>query len=150
MTILQVYERYKHLDQLLSDPVWLPGNTLGKIINDLWETIKVQAEIQAAVERVDIPLQPLEKIEIHPETMDGATPREKFPPVGTRVQIIGPTSNIEKLSMAEKMAPGDTSYIHEFGTVTSRCESTITECGYIQIDHGPKRHFLLSDLCVRK
>jgi len=66
MTILQVYEQYKHVDYLIGDPTWLPENFLGKIIQDLWTAIKLRAEIEIAAQRVPITLQPPEDTRIYP------------------------------------------------------------------------------------
>lgn len=71
MTILEVYEKYKHLDRELNDTDWLPGEVLSKIIVDLWEAIKVRGELDAAAERVAMKLTPPEHIERPPESMDG-------------------------------------------------------------------------------
>ena len=40
MVVKEVYEKYKHLDHLLSDKKWLPKNHFGEIILDLWQAIK--------------------------------------------------------------------------------------------------------------
>ena len=38
--IIEVYEKYKHMDKLLSDKDWLPNTIQGQIIYDLWNVIK--------------------------------------------------------------------------------------------------------------
>lgn len=40
VSINEVYEKYKHLDKLLSDKDWIPNTIQGKIIYDLWSAIK--------------------------------------------------------------------------------------------------------------
>lgn len=46
MTIQELYDKYKHLDIILSDPVWMreEENQEGQLINhvlfDMWKTIK--------------------------------------------------------------------------------------------------------------
>jgi len=40
MTIEEIYEKYKHLDKLLSDKEWLPDTFQGSILYDLWQAIK--------------------------------------------------------------------------------------------------------------
>ncbi len=40
MTIKEVFEKYKHLDRLLIDKEWLPGNWQGRILYDLWQVIR--------------------------------------------------------------------------------------------------------------
>jgi hypothetical protein len=42
--IQEVYERYKHLDELLSDPQWTEDTLLGQIRLDLWQAIKAHVE----------------------------------------------------------------------------------------------------------
>jgi len=44
MTISEVFEKYKHLDQLLSDRKWLPDTFIGSILFDLWQAVKVNQE----------------------------------------------------------------------------------------------------------
>ena len=46
MVIQEVYEKFKHLDQLLSDKEWLflANNLLYAILYDLWQAIKEAAE----------------------------------------------------------------------------------------------------------
>ena len=44
MTIPEVFEKYKHLDQLLSDREWLPDTFIGSILFDLWQAAKVNQE----------------------------------------------------------------------------------------------------------
>ena len=46
MVIQEVYEKFKHLDQLLSDKewLWLANNLLYAILYDLWQAIKEAAE----------------------------------------------------------------------------------------------------------
>ena len=51
MTILEVYEKYKHLDKELSDTEWLPGEVLANIIVQLWQAIKVRALVEAATQQ---------------------------------------------------------------------------------------------------
>ena len=58
MTIQTVYQRYNYLDRELSDEHWLPGEVLARIIVDLWTSIKVRAELDAAAERVRLHLIP--------------------------------------------------------------------------------------------
>ena len=43
MTPKECYEKYKHLDELLSDPLCCPPTFRQKITNDLWITIKLAA-----------------------------------------------------------------------------------------------------------
>ena len=40
MTPADVYEKYKHLDRLLSDPEWLPKSFESYILRDLWCSIR--------------------------------------------------------------------------------------------------------------
>lgn len=40
-----VYEKYKHLDYLLSDPEWLEDNVMSKILHDLWICLKEDQKI---------------------------------------------------------------------------------------------------------
>jgi hypothetical protein len=40
MTIEEVYEKYKHLDHLLSDKEWLGESFYGYFICDMWAAIK--------------------------------------------------------------------------------------------------------------
>ncbi len=47
-TICDAYERYKHLDTLLSDTVWLTDdngrpNLTHQVLHDLWEAVKTAA-----------------------------------------------------------------------------------------------------------
>ena len=46
MVIQEVYEKFKHLDQLLSDKEWLglTNNLLYAILYDLWQAVKEAAE----------------------------------------------------------------------------------------------------------
>jgi len=44
MTIQGIYEEYKHLDYLLSDKKWFPDTQVGKILYDLWQTIKGESK----------------------------------------------------------------------------------------------------------
>jgi len=46
MVIQEVYEKFKHLDQLLSDKEWLflANNLLYAILYDLWQAVKEAAE----------------------------------------------------------------------------------------------------------
>jgi len=46
MVIQEVYEKFKHLDQLLSDKEWLglTNNLLYAILYDLWQAIKEAPE----------------------------------------------------------------------------------------------------------
>lgn len=71
MTILQVYEKYKHLDQLLSDTRWVEDNLKGRITYELWQAIKVHAQRKAAKVPCPDKLESLENIEVIPESMDG-------------------------------------------------------------------------------
>jgi hypothetical protein len=41
--IKQVYEKYKHLDELVSDFEWLPQGILRQFYYDLWQAIKKEA-----------------------------------------------------------------------------------------------------------
>jgi len=45
MSTREVYEKYKHLDELLSDKEFLPDGLIGKITLDLWQAIKVEQAI---------------------------------------------------------------------------------------------------------
>jgi len=40
----EVYEKYKHLDELLSDEIFLGGNIQGVILYELWQTIKEEVK----------------------------------------------------------------------------------------------------------
>ena len=42
MTIEEVYNKYKHFDKLLSDPIWLQGNhkVPDHVLYDLWQAVK--------------------------------------------------------------------------------------------------------------
>jgi len=40
MTMKKIFEKYQHLDKLLSDPAWLPDNFVGQIVYDLWQVVK--------------------------------------------------------------------------------------------------------------
>jgi len=45
MTIQEVYEKFKHLDQSLSDKEWLKqGDILDRILYELWQAIKEEGE----------------------------------------------------------------------------------------------------------
>jgi len=45
MTIQEVYEKYAHLDHLLSDPQWLADGGLQQgVLFDLWQTVKLAAQ----------------------------------------------------------------------------------------------------------
>lgn len=45
MSIQEVYEKYKHLDKLLSDQEWLDSlNIQSLILYDLWQAIKLAVE----------------------------------------------------------------------------------------------------------
>ena len=46
MTVEKVYGKYRHLDNLLSDKEWLPRNSLGEIIFDLWCAVKATVRNQ--------------------------------------------------------------------------------------------------------
>ena len=48
MAISEVYEQYKHLDCLFTDPVWIGVTARGDTIRDLWAAIKVAAEDEVA------------------------------------------------------------------------------------------------------
>lgn len=48
MKIKEVYEKYKHLDHLLTDKEWLWNNFQGGIIYDLWQTIKSEVQSQTS------------------------------------------------------------------------------------------------------
>lgn len=48
MTIREIYDEYKHFDQILSDKQWLKlddedGSLVNQILFDLWQAIKQQA-----------------------------------------------------------------------------------------------------------
>ena len=44
MSIKEVYEKYKHLDPLLSDEKWIEGADFKyRIMYDLWQAIKGEA-----------------------------------------------------------------------------------------------------------
>ena len=47
MRISDVFDKYKHMDHLLSDSEWLPGTIQGQIIFDLWQAIKAAQESRA-------------------------------------------------------------------------------------------------------
>lgn len=38
----QAWERYKHLDDLLSDPTWLRATTWEGVLCDVWRAVKVE------------------------------------------------------------------------------------------------------------
>ncbi len=38
--MLAIYEKYKHLDAIFSDPAWAEGNTKFKILMEFWAVIK--------------------------------------------------------------------------------------------------------------
>lgn len=41
MTLAEVYEKWSHIDHLLSDPIWLGAdNPRGEIMHDLWLGVK--------------------------------------------------------------------------------------------------------------
>ena len=40
MTIPEVYQVYKHLDECLSDRAWLGDDLLSQILFELWEAIR--------------------------------------------------------------------------------------------------------------
>ena len=40
MALIDVWKKYEHLDQLISDKEWLPETFQGRIILDLWLAIK--------------------------------------------------------------------------------------------------------------
>jgi hypothetical protein len=43
--ILEVYDKFKHLDACLSDPGWMEDSSLPyKILGELWQAIKSYAE----------------------------------------------------------------------------------------------------------
>ena len=42
--IRTVYEKYKHLDHLLTDTDWLPNTWEGEILCDFWQAIKKSVE----------------------------------------------------------------------------------------------------------
>ena len=42
--IMAVYEKYKHLDHLLTDTEWLPQSPQGEILCDFWQAIKKSVE----------------------------------------------------------------------------------------------------------
>lgn len=44
MTIKEVYEKYEHIDRLLSDRQWLPDTLQGQIVCDLWQAIEAAAQ----------------------------------------------------------------------------------------------------------
>lgn len=42
--INEVYEKYKHLDGVLSDPDWCNGNAIYAIAGEMWRAIKEARE----------------------------------------------------------------------------------------------------------
>ncbi len=44
MRLSDVFDKYKHLDHLLSDSGWLPDSIQGQIVYDLWQAIKAAQE----------------------------------------------------------------------------------------------------------
>lgn len=44
MNIQEVYERYAHLDMLMSDGAWLPNSSIGQILLDCWQAIAENAK----------------------------------------------------------------------------------------------------------
>ena len=45
MTIREVYEQYKHLDELLSDREWLAEGSLQQgVLYDLWQAVKQEVQ----------------------------------------------------------------------------------------------------------
>ena len=61
MTIPEAYDRYKHLDEVLSDPDFTPegkdcdgcklGRTLANILHDIWPAVKAEAQKHVAEEQ---------------------------------------------------------------------------------------------------
>ena len=47
MTIAEVYERYKHLDGVFTNPAWKPERFEGFILRDLWLAVKAEMEKKA-------------------------------------------------------------------------------------------------------
>ena len=43
-----IFERYRHLDRLLSDADWLPATFEGHILRDLWLAIRQTADQEGA------------------------------------------------------------------------------------------------------
>ena len=41
MTLKETYDKYKHLDHLLSDKEWLADDLQHMILYDLWQAIKI-------------------------------------------------------------------------------------------------------------
>ena len=50
MTIQEVYEKYEHLDRLLSDKEFLPDDPRGHILYDLWQAVRTYASINRCPE----------------------------------------------------------------------------------------------------
>ncbi len=44
MRLSDVFDKYKHMDHLLSDSGWLPDSIQGQIVYDLWQAIKAAQE----------------------------------------------------------------------------------------------------------
>ena len=45
MTIREIYEKFKHLDKVLSDPAWIDGaNPIYQVAQDMWKAIKEEVE----------------------------------------------------------------------------------------------------------
>ena len=44
MSIIEVYEKHKHLDRVLSDPQFCEGSAMAHVARELWLAIKEAAE----------------------------------------------------------------------------------------------------------
>ena len=45
--VIEVYEKYKHLDRVLSDPQFYEGSAMAHVAHELWLVIKEAAEQNA-------------------------------------------------------------------------------------------------------
>ena len=52
MRLSDVFDKYKHLDHLLSDSGWLPDSIQGQIVYDLWQAIKAVQESHAETRKL--------------------------------------------------------------------------------------------------
>lgn len=44
MSIIEVYEKHKHLDEVLSDPQFCEGSAMAHVARELWLAVKEHAE----------------------------------------------------------------------------------------------------------
>jgi hypothetical protein len=48
MTLRKVWEKYKHLDRVISDPQWADDDLRMRILRDCWQEIKAHVEAEGA------------------------------------------------------------------------------------------------------